>query len=93
MPDKNNLDSTSFKKIKRSLTHACLVIFSSLHAIGVELKHGVHPHQVFATSSSSPVRGIESTQPCGLQQDKNQSKMEATHPLNPIQTRGVVLSR
>jgi hypothetical protein len=33
-----------------------LVLFSSFGAIGVELKRGVHPHQVLATSSSK--RGL-----------------------------------
>ena len=42
----------SFKQIKRSSTHAYLVLFSSFCAIGVELTGGVHPHQVLATSSS-----------------------------------------
>jgi hypothetical protein len=51
-PNKNNLDSTSFKKINRSSTHACLVLFSSFGAIGTELKCGVHPHQILATNSS-----------------------------------------
>jgi hypothetical protein len=78
--NKINLDSTSFKKINRSSTHACLVLFSSFSAIGTELKHGVHPHQVLVTSSSKPglqrnknserVRGNASTQPCGLCHDK-----------------------
>jgi hypothetical protein len=54
---------STLKKLKRSLKHACLVLFSSFCAIGVELKCGVHPHQVLATSSSK----------CGLCHDKNQS--------------------
>jgi hypothetical protein len=53
-----------------------LVFFSSFGAISVELKYGVHPHQVLATSYSKRglchdkkperVRGNTSTQPCGL---------------------------
>jgi len=42
----------SFKQIKRSSTHAYLVLFSSFYAIGTELKCGVHPHWVIAKSSS-----------------------------------------
>ncbi len=70
MPDKINLDSTSFKKINRNLTHACLVLFLSVCAIGAELKRGVHPYQVLATSSSKWAGGNDSTQSCGLQQTK-----------------------
>ncbi len=54
---KINLDSTSFKKVNRSSTHACLVVFSSFGAISAELKCGVHSHQIFATSSSK--RGLK----------------------------------
>jgi hypothetical protein len=66
----------SLKKTKRSSTHACLVLFSSFDAIGAELKCGVHPHQILGTSSSKR----------GLQHNKNQSKLEANHPLNPSLT-------
>ena len=56
----------SFKQIKRSSTHACLVLFSSFYAIGTELKCRVHPYWVLATSFSQRVRGIASTQSHGL---------------------------
>jgi hypothetical protein len=57
------------------LKHACLVLFLSFCATGVALNSGVHSHQVLVTSSSQQVRGIESTQPCGLQHGKNQSEL------------------
>jgi hypothetical protein len=57
-----------------------LVLFSSFGAIGAELKCGVHPHQILATSSSKcelchdkkleQVRGNASNQPCGLCHNK-----------------------
>ena len=53
----------SFKQIKRSSTHAYLVLFSSFYAIGTELKCGVHPHWVVAKSSSKRVGNIAFTQP------------------------------
>ena len=40
------------KSVKRSSEHACLVLFSSFHAIGAEVKCGVHSHQVLAKSPS-----------------------------------------
>ncbi len=43
---------STLKKLKRSSKHACVVLFSSFGAIGMELKRGVHPHQALATSSS-----------------------------------------
>jgi hypothetical protein len=43
---------STLKKLKQSSKHACLVLFSFFGAIGAELKHGVHPHQVLVTSSS-----------------------------------------
>ena len=60
----------SFKQIKRSSTHACLVLFSSFYAIGADLKCRVHPHWVLAISSSKRVRGNASTQSRGLCHDK-----------------------
>jgi hypothetical protein len=42
----------SFKTIKQSLKHACLVLFSSFCANRAGLKCGVHSHQVLAKSSS-----------------------------------------
>ena len=53
----------SFKQIKRSSTHAYLVLFSSFYAIGTELKCGVHPHWVIAKSSSKRVGNVAFTQP------------------------------
>jgi hypothetical protein len=58
--DKVYSHSTLKKMIQQSLKHACLVLFSSFCAIGVGLKCGVHPHQVFATSSSTLSNAIES---------------------------------
>ncbi len=52
LTNKINLDSTSFKKINRSSTHACLVLFSSFGGIGAELKCGLHPNHILVTSSS-----------------------------------------
>jgi hypothetical protein len=82
---------STLKKLKRSSKHACLVLFSSFGAIGAELKCGVHPHQVLATSlskrglchnkKSERVRGNASTQPRGLCHNKNQIELEAKHPL------------
>jgi hypothetical protein len=60
----------SFKQIKRSSTHACLVLFSSFYAIGADLKCRVHPHWVLAISSSKRVRGNASTQSRGLCHEK-----------------------
>jgi hypothetical protein len=61
-----------------------LVLFSSFGAIGVELKCGVHPHQVLATGSSKrglchdkkpeQVKGNASTQPPGLCHGKNSER-------------------
>ncbi len=65
----------SFNQIKRSSKHACLVLFSSFCATGAALKGGVHSHQVFAISSSQRVKGIESTQPRGLQHDKKSERV------------------
>jgi hypothetical protein len=39
------------KSVKRSSEQACLVLFSSFHAIGAEVKCGVHSHQVLAKIS------------------------------------------
>jgi hypothetical protein len=69
MADKIDLYShstISFKTIKQSLKHACLVLFSSFCAISMGLKYGVHSHQVLANSSSKQVGGNTSTQPHGL---------------------------
>jgi hypothetical protein len=61
-----------------------LVLFYSFGAIGVELKRGVHPHQVLATSSSKrglchdkiseQVRGNASTQQRGLCHSKKSER-------------------
>jgi hypothetical protein len=83
MPDKINLDSTSFKKINRSLTHAFLVLFSSFGAISAELKRGVHPHQVLATSSSKQAGGNASTQSHGLRHDKNSEQVKGNQSTQP----------
>ncbi len=64
----------SFKQIKQSSKHACLVLFSSFCATGAALNGGVHSHQVFAISSSQRVRGIESTHPRGLRHDKKSER-------------------
>jgi hypothetical protein len=47
------------------------------------LKCGVHPHQVLATSSSKQVRGIASTQPCGLRHNKNSEQVRGNAPTQP----------
>jgi hypothetical protein len=65
----------SFKQVKQSLKHACLVLFSSFCATGAALNGGVHSHQVLAKSSSQRVRGIESTQPRGLRHDKKSERV------------------
>jgi hypothetical protein len=46
--------------VKRSLKHACLVLFSSFCAIGTGLECGVHSHQVLAQSSSLISNAIDS---------------------------------
>jgi len=46
----------------------------SLLAIGVALNGEVHSHQVLTTSSSQQVRGIASTQTCGLCHGKNSER-------------------
>ncbi len=46
--------ATVLKSVKRSLKHACLVLFLSFCAIGAALNGGVHSHQVLAQSSSTP---------------------------------------
>jgi hypothetical protein len=68
--------TTVLKSVKQSWTHAYLVLFSFFYAIGTELKCGVHPHWVLAKSSSQRVRGIESTQPCGLRHNKKSERAE-----------------
>jgi hypothetical protein len=70
-----------------------LVLFSSFGAIGAELKHGVHPHQVLATSSSKgglchdkkseQVRGNASTQPHGLCHDKKSERVRGNASTQP----------
>jgi hypothetical protein len=103
LTNKSNLDSKNFKKINRSSTHACLVLFSSFGAIGTELKCGVHPHQILATSSSKrelwhnknqsklEAKHPLNPQSMGYNTIKNQRKLEVKHPLNPIQTRCTAL--
>ena len=59
---KSPVEYKTQKQINRSLTHACLVLFSSFHAIGVELKCGVHSHWDIANSSSKQVGNIAFTQ-------------------------------
>jgi hypothetical protein len=54
------------KRVKQSLKHTCLVLFSSFYAIGMGLKYGVHSHQVIAKSSSKQAGGNASTQSYGL---------------------------
>ncbi len=52
--------TTSLKtQIKRSLTKACLVLFSSFCTIGIGLTCWVHSHQVLAQSSSKLTHAIE----------------------------------
>ncbi len=46
--------------MKRSSKHACLVLFSSFCAIGVELECRVHSHQVLLQSSSLLSNAIDS---------------------------------
>ena len=65
----------SFNQTKQFSKHACLVLFSFFCATGAALNGGVHSHQVFAISSSQRVRGIESTQPRGLQHDKKSERV------------------
>ena len=48
------------KSVTQSLKHACLVLFSSFCAIGMELKCGVHSHRVIAKSSSLFSNAIDS---------------------------------
>jgi hypothetical protein len=67
--------TTVLKSVKRSSKHACLVLFLSFCATGAALSGGVHSHQVLAKSSSQRVRGIESTQPRGLQHDKKSEQV------------------
>jgi hypothetical protein len=94
MPDKINLDSTSLNKINSSLILACLVLFNSICAISAELKCGVHPHQVLATSlsNSERVRGNTSTQPCELQQDKNSEQERSNTSTQPNSNRNATPS-
>jgi hypothetical protein len=65
---------TVLKSVKRSSTYICQVLFSSFCA-GAELKCGVHSHWVFVKGSSKQAGGNASTQPCGLQQDKNSEQV------------------
>ncbi len=51
---------STLKKPKQSSKHVCLVLFSSFCAIGVGLTCRVHPHQVFATRSSTLSNELES---------------------------------
>jgi hypothetical protein len=84
----------TLKKLKQSSKHACLVLFSSFGAIGVDLNSGVHPHQVLATSSSKRglcrnkkserVRGNASTQPCGLCHDKKSELVRGNTSTQPL---------
>ena len=64
------VESKTQKQINRSLTHACLVLFSSFHAIGVELKCGVCSHWVIAKKTSERVRCNTSNQLVGFCYDK-----------------------
>jgi hypothetical protein len=52
--------TTSLKKLKRSLTKACLVLFSSFWSVGAGLTCWVHSHQVLAKSSSRLTHAIDS---------------------------------
>jgi hypothetical protein len=65
------------------LTHAYLVLFSSFNAFGADLKHGDHPHQVLATSSSKRVRGNASAQPFGKCHDEISTQVRGTASTHP----------
>jgi hypothetical protein len=52
--------TTSFKQIKRGSRHACLVLFSSVCAVGAELTCGAHSFQDNVTSSSKFSNAIDS---------------------------------
>jgi hypothetical protein len=53
--------TTSLKKLKRSSTKACLILFSSFCAIGAGLTCWIHSHQVLAQSSSRLTNAIDSS--------------------------------
>jgi hypothetical protein len=75
--------TTVLKSVKQSLAYTCLVLFSSFYAIGAELKCGVHSHRVFVKSSSKQSGCNASTQPYGLQHNKNSEQVRGDASTQP----------